>query len=142
LIKIIKGIVYRELDNLRLNNTCRTTGFVEVKSIKCIIGKYPEKLIKHWNIYDEAKKSDNDCPLIFGENQLYIVFELGHGGEDLEAFVFQTAKETYSLFLQVGCLHLFFSLFSFFLFFFHSFSFFFFSDNCYYYYFLFIFILL
>jgi serine/threonine-protein kinase haspin len=118
--KIIKGIVYRELDNLRLNDTYKTTGFVEVKSIKCIIGRYPEKLVKHWNIYDEAKTSDNDCPLIFGENQLYIVFELGHGGEDLEAFIFQTAEEAYSLFLQVSCLHLPFSLFS--LFFSHSFS--------------------
>lgn len=41
---------------------------------------------------------------MFGENQLYIALELGHGGEDLEAFVFQTAEEAYALFLQVGYL--------------------------------------
>lgn len=102
----MKENIYRELDDLKLNSTYKTNGFVEVKSINCIIGKYPEKLIELWNIYDNDKTSDNDCPSMFGENQLYIVLELGHGGEDLEAFVFQTAEEAYALFLQVGYLYL------------------------------------
>jgi len=86
---------------LRLNDTYKTNGFVEVKNISCIIGKYPKKLIELWNIYDNDKTSDNDCPSMFSENQLYIALELSHGGEDLEAFVFQTAEEAYALFLQV-----------------------------------------
>lgn len=93
--------VYRELDNLRLNTTYKTSGFVEVRSIKCIVGKYPKRLVELWNTYDDNKTSDNDCPSMFDENQLYIALELGDGGEDLEAFVFQTAEESCALFLQV-----------------------------------------
>lgn len=74
---------------------------MEVKNIKCIKGKYPERLIELWNIYDEEKHSDNDCPSMFNDEQLYIVLELGHGGQDLEAFVFNTAEEAYILFIQV-----------------------------------------
>lgn len=99
------------MDNLRLNPIYKTSGFVEVKSIKCIIGRYPKKLVDLWNDYDDNKTSDNDCPSMFGESQLYITLELSHGGEDLEAFIFQTAQETYSLFLQVSCLFLFFDNF-------------------------------
>ncbi|TGZ38628.1 putative serine/threonine-protein kinase haspin-like protein [Temnothorax longispinosus] len=95
-------MIAKELDDLKLNATYKTNGFVEVKNISCIKGKYPEKLIELWNIYDNNKTSDNDCPSMFGENQLYIALELGHGGEDLEAFVFQTAEEAYALFLQIA----------------------------------------
>lgn len=107
LTKITKEDVYRELDNLRLNDRYKTNGFVEVTNISCIIGKYPKKLLELWNIYDNEKSSDNDCPSIFDENQLYIALELSHGGEDLEAYVFQTAEETCAVFLQVGCLYFF-----------------------------------
>lgn len=103
--KILKEDIFRELDNLKLNDIYKTNGFVEVKNISCIIGKYPEKLIELWKMYDKDKTSDNDCPLMFDENQLYISLELSHGGEDLEAFVFQTAEEACALFLQVNCLY-------------------------------------
>ncbi|XP_039302391.1 uncharacterized protein LOC105201053 isoform X2 [Solenopsis invicta] len=95
-------VIAKELDNLKLNATHKTDGFVEVKNISCIIGKYPEKLIKLWNIYDNDKTSDNDCPSMFTENQLYIALELCHGGDDLEAFIFQTAEEACALFLQTA----------------------------------------
>ncbi|KYN01582.1 Putative serine/threonine-protein kinase haspin like protein, partial [Cyphomyrmex costatus] len=95
-------VIAKELDNLKLNDIYKTNGFVEVKNISCIIGKYPEKLVKLWNIYDNDKTSDNDCPSMFDENQLYIALELNHGGEDLEAFVFQTAEEACALFLQTA----------------------------------------
>ncbi|KYN31245.1 Putative serine/threonine-protein kinase haspin like protein [Trachymyrmex septentrionalis] len=95
-------VIAKELDNLKVNDTYKTNGFVEVKNISCIIGKYPEKLLELWNIYDNHKTSDNDCPSMFDENQLYIALELSHGGEDLEAFVFQTAEEACALFLQTA----------------------------------------
>lgn len=38
---------------------------------------------------------------MFGDNQLYIALELGDGGQDLEAFVFQNASEAYISFIQV-----------------------------------------
>lgn len=94
----------RELANLKSNTTYRTDGFVDVKSVNCVVGKYPKKLVELWNIYDDNKKSDNDCPSMFDENQLYITLELSHGGQDLEAFVFQTAEEACAVFLQVDAL--------------------------------------
>ncbi|XP_017883938.1 uncharacterized protein LOC108627272 [Ceratina calcarata] len=95
-------VIAMELHNLRFNAKYNTDGFVEVKNIKCIMGKYPEKLIELWNIYDEEKCSDNDCPSMFRDDQLYIVLELGHGGQDLEAFVFNTADEAHILFIQAA----------------------------------------
>lgn len=67
----------------------------------CVIGKYPEKLIDLWNKYDSEKNSENDCPSMFGVDQLYIILELAHGGQDLEAYTFQNAIESFSVFLQV-----------------------------------------
>ncbi|XP_071861051.1 haspin isoform X1 [Bombus fervidus] len=95
-------VIAIELHNLRFNTRYNTDGFVEVKDIKCIKGKYPERLIELWNIYDEEKHSDNDCPSMFNDDQLYIVLELGHGGQDLEAFVFNTAEEAHILFIQAA----------------------------------------
>ncbi|XP_015186578.1 PREDICTED: putative uncharacterized protein DDB_G0282133 [Polistes dominula] len=93
-------VIAKELHNLRFNKRHSTNGFVEVKNIKCIQGKYPEEMIDLWKYYDEKKRSENDCPSIFDEKQLYICFELGHGGENLESFVFETAEETHTLFIQ------------------------------------------
>lgn len=45
--------------------------------------------------------SDNDSPKIFKNDQLYIVLELSHGGEDLESFVFNNAQQALSVFTQV-----------------------------------------
>ncbi|KAG7197141.1 hypothetical protein KM043_007227 [Ampulex compressa] len=95
-------VIAKELHNLRFNQTYNTSGFVAVKNIKCIIGKYPEKLVELWNRYDEEKNSDNDSPAMFDENQLYITLELNHGGQDLEAYVFNTAEQAYSLFIQTA----------------------------------------
>lgn len=94
-------IIFRELHNLRFNENHNTSGFVEVKSIKCIKGKYPKEMVHLWKKYDEEKTSDNDCPSIFDEKQLYISLELGHGGQDLESFEFHTAVEAHTLFIQV-----------------------------------------
>ncbi|CAL7944658.1 unnamed protein product [Xylocopa violacea] len=95
-------VIAMELHNLRFNIKYNTDGFVEVKNIKCIKGKYPDKLVELWNIYDEEKRSDNDCPSMFHDDQLYIVLELSHGGQDLEAFVFNTAEEVHILFIQAA----------------------------------------
>ncbi|KAL2729507.1 serine/threonine-protein kinase Haspin ALK2 isoform X2 [Vespula squamosa] len=93
-------VIAKELHNLRFNKNHNTNGFVEVKSIKCIEGKYPEEMIDLWKKYDEEKTSDNDCPSIFDKKQLYISLELGHGGQDLESFEFHTAVEAHTLFIQ------------------------------------------
>ncbi|XP_078050316.1 haspin isoform X2 [Augochlora pura] len=95
-------VIAMELHNLRFNTKYNTDGFVEVKNVKCLKGRYPKKLVDLWTIYDEEKHSENDCPSMFNENQLYIILELGHGGQDLEAFVFPTAEEAYALFIQAA----------------------------------------
>lgn len=86
---------------MRLDEKYKTSGFVEVKSVKCLVGKYPKKLLQLWNKYDDEKKSENDSPSMFGDDQMYIALELGNGGQDLEAFIFQNATEAYSTFIQV-----------------------------------------
>ncbi|XP_063987618.1 uncharacterized protein LOC135167889 isoform X2 [Diachasmimorpha longicaudata] len=95
-------VIAKELHDLRTNEIHRTDGFVEVKNIRCLKGKYPEKLVNLWEAYDEEKKSDNDCPSMFKEDQLYIALELGDGGKDLEGFVFQNASEAFSSFIQTA----------------------------------------
>nr|XP_050861834.1 uncharacterized protein LOC127069144 isoform X1 [Vespula vulgaris]XP_050861835.1 uncharacterized protein LOC127069144 isoform X1 [Vespula vulgaris]XP_050861836.1 uncharacterized protein LOC127069144 isoform X1 [Vespula vulgaris]XP_050861837.1 uncharacterized protein LOC127069144 isoform X1 [Vespula vulgaris]XP_050861838.1 uncharacterized protein LOC127069144 isoform X1 [Vespula vulgaris] len=95
-------VIAKELHNLRFNENHNTSGFVEVKSIKCIEGKYPKEMVHLWKKYDEEKTSDNDCPSIFDEKQLYISLELGHGGQDLESFEFHTAVEAHTLFIQTA----------------------------------------
>ncbi|XP_043471396.1 hybrid signal transduction histidine kinase M isoform X2 [Leptopilina heterotoma] len=95
-------VIAKELHDLRFNDKYNTSSFVEVKNIKCIMGKYPTKLIEHWKTYDNEKKSENDCPSMFENDQLYISLELGNGGQDLEAFVFQNANECYSIFIQAA----------------------------------------
>ena len=48
--------------------------------------------------------SDNDSPKVFDDNQLYVILELSHGGEDVESFVFNNALQALSVFTQVlGC---------------------------------------
>ncbi|XP_043290164.1 uncharacterized protein [Venturia canescens] len=95
-------VIAKELHNLRFANKSNTNCFVEVKKIRCVKGKYPKTLIDLWKTFDEEINSENDCPSIFEENQLYIVLELGHGGEDLEAYVFQNSTEACALFIQTA----------------------------------------
>lgn len=45
--------------------------------------------------------SENDCPDIFDDDQLYIVLELANAGQDLEGFVFNNARQADSMFQQV-----------------------------------------
>ena len=47
-------------------------------------------------------ESENVSPLMFEDDQLYIVLELTHGGLDLEAFEFTNSRETLSIFKQVN----------------------------------------
>lgn len=79
----------------------RCAGFAEVRRVWCVVGEYPELLQDLWNEYDARKLSANDSPAMFSEDQLYIVLELAHGGQDLEAFHFRNAVQAAAAFRQV-----------------------------------------
>lgn len=103
-------VISQELSNLRtgINDKPAVTaqymtgGFVEVVNVHCVKGRYPQHLIDLWELYRENKDSENDHPEIFDDEQLFIVFELANGGQDLEAFEFRNALQSYSAFLQVA----------------------------------------
>ncbi|KAG5894090.1 hypothetical protein JTB14_003946 [Gonioctena quinquepunctata] len=95
-------IIATELSNLRNNNRNATSAFSEVQEIQCVQGRYPEKLLDLWELYEESHGSENDCPDIFREDQLYIVLQLANGGKDLESYLFNNASQAYTMFKQVA----------------------------------------
>ena len=97
-------VISMELSGMRKGKDFATDGFVNVKRVACIKGAYPEHLIDEWELFrdNRIEGSENDHPGVFQYDQLYIVFELGNGGKDLEAFVFNNAEEAQSIFLQVS----------------------------------------
>ncbi|GJQ69465.1 Haspin [Trypoxylus dichotomus] len=92
-----------ELSNLRANRMNTTNCFNELKKVTCVRGRYPRRLLKLWELYDEARTSENDHPQMFNQDQLYITLELANGGNDMESFVFNNAQQAYSLVTQVAC---------------------------------------
>lgn len=69
--------------------------------VHCVRGCYPEHLIDLWELYRDNYGTENDHPEIFSNDQLYIVLELANSGQDLEAFKFKSAEQSYSVFVQV-----------------------------------------
>lgn len=64
-------------------------------------GKYPEKLLDLWHLYDEEKDSENDCPDFFDDDQLYVILQFVNGGQDMENFTFNNSQQALSAFYQV-----------------------------------------
>lgn len=95
-------VIAMELSNLRNDKLFMTEGFVNVKKITCVKGAYPLHLIDLWELYRDNCGTENDHPEVFGDDQLYIVFELSNAGQDLEAFVFDNATQSYSAFIQTA----------------------------------------
>lgn len=94
-------IISQELSGLRQCDKNRTSGFVEVLNVRLVEGRYPAHLLDLWNDYDTRQGTENDCPDVFGDDQLYVVFELANCGSDLEAHVFKNAEQSFSAFKQV-----------------------------------------
>lgn len=94
-------IFFRELDKLSENEYNHTPCFTKVNKIRCAKGKYHKQLINAWEEYDRQKTSENDHPSCFTSDQLYLIIEMEHGGEELESYVFTNAKSAYYAFLQV-----------------------------------------
>lgn len=95
-------IITQELSGLRYDTENRTEGFVEVLNVRLVEGRYPSYLLTLWNAYKENHGTENESPEVFGENQLYVVFELANCGLDLEAYGFKNADQAFSAFKQVN----------------------------------------
>uniref|UniRef100_A0A182MIL2 non-specific serine/threonine protein kinase n=1 Tax=Anopheles culicifacies TaxID=139723 RepID=A0A182MIL2_9DIPT len=95
-------IISSEVSSLRQHNVqfC-TDGFVELRSVHCLVGKYPEQLVNLWNEYDNKKGTENDSPAEFPDEQLYIAFETAFGGTDLDGYRFRNAQQAFSIFAQI-----------------------------------------
>uniref|UniRef100_A0A182MXJ7 non-specific serine/threonine protein kinase n=1 Tax=Anopheles dirus TaxID=7168 RepID=A0A182MXJ7_9DIPT len=95
-------IISSQLSNLRQRNVqfC-TDAFVELRSVSCIVGRYPPRLVELWDEYNSKHGSENDSPIDFPNEQLYIVFETAFGGSDLDGFRFRNALQAFSVFAQV-----------------------------------------
>ncbi|CAG9765312.1 unnamed protein product [Ceutorhynchus assimilis] len=95
-------IIATELSHLRTNPINQTSAFIEVQSIKCVQGCYPEELLDLWDLFKETRGSINDSPEIFKEDQLYAVLETSYGGCDMESFAFENASQAFSMCLQIA----------------------------------------
>ncbi|EEB17107.1 conserved hypothetical protein [Pediculus humanus corporis] len=89
--------------NLRRGQDNQSFGFSKMLKCWLVIGKYPEFLINLWNDFDaQGEGSENDSPEMFTEDQLFIVLELENGGRSLEAFTFNSAEQSFSIFVQTA----------------------------------------
>lgn len=95
-----------ELSDLRNGLDFSTSGFVEVKCIRCVRGRYPDHLIRHWEEYAKKKISENDHPKMFPDDQIFIVIELANAGVDMEAFKFVNSMQALSAFKQASVFHI------------------------------------
>lgn len=95
-------IISQELSGLRCGKTNLSSGFVKVLNVRLVEGRYPNHLLKLWNDYCICDQTENDCPDVFGDDQLYVVFELANCGLDLEAYIFKNAQQSFSAFKQVN----------------------------------------
>ncbi|XP_036054114.1 serine/threonine-protein kinase haspin [Onychomys torridus] len=77
-------IISKELSLLSDEVHNRTEGFIGLNSVHCVQGPYPPLLLKAWDHYNSTKKSANDRPDFFQEDQLFIILEFEFGGTDLE----------------------------------------------------------
>lgn len=95
-------IISQELSALRHTERNCSSGFVKVLNVRLVEGRYPANLLDLWNDFDTRQNSENDSPEVFGDDQLYVVFELANCGVDLEAHSFKNAEQSFSVFKQVS----------------------------------------
>ena len=78
-----------------------TEGFIDTLSVSVCRGPYAPQLLEAWTEYDEKKKSENENPAGFDDDQLYVVFACADGGVDLEHVHLNSAAEARSTLMQI-----------------------------------------
>ncbi|XP_070134764.1 serine/threonine-protein kinase haspin homolog isoform X2 [Drosophila bipectinata] len=94
-------IISKKMHSLRHGKNNITNGFANLNKVKLVRGKYPQHLIMVWKLYDDEKKSENDHPQIFRDDQLFLVLEMKYAGIDLSNYIFTNAEQSYNALLQV-----------------------------------------
>uniref|UniRef100_A0AAY5K8T0 Serine/threonine-protein kinase haspin n=1 Tax=Esox lucius TaxID=8010 RepID=A0AAY5K8T0_ESOLU len=77
-------IISKELSSLKAKTHNQTTGFIGLKDLHCVQGRYPPDLLKAWDCFNTLRGSENDRPDFFSEDQLFLILEFEFGGSDLE----------------------------------------------------------
>ncbi|KAL4232233.1 Serine/threonine-protein kinase haspin [Mactra antiquata] len=95
-------VIAKELSDLRYNKAYETSNFCKVNSVSCVKGRYPDSLIKQWDLFYKSKGSENDRPDVFPDKQLYIMFEFADCGTELEAYQFESIHQAKSVITQVA----------------------------------------
>lgn len=89
------------LRNFSAPNACST--FIDTKGVYLCKGAYDSHLINAWEDWDAENGSENEHPMVFPGQQLYVVYVFEDGGKDLERFVIASFEEARSLLHQVVC---------------------------------------
>ncbi|RWS06498.1 serine/threonine-protein kinase haspin-like protein [Dinothrombium tinctorium] len=88
---------------LRKGSKNRAFNFINLLHASCVKGRFPPILIEKWHNYAKEVGSENENPIKYNSNQLYVVMFLAKGGQDLESYQFHSAIEALSVFLQIAC---------------------------------------
>lgn len=66
-----------------------------------LCSRYPDRLVTLWEEFAKTKKSYNDHPRMFEEDQIFIILELKNGGNDSGDIKYRSPNQTYAMILQV-----------------------------------------
>ncbi|XP_033151821.1 putative serine/threonine-protein kinase haspin homolog isoform X1 [Drosophila mauritiana] len=94
-------IITNKMCSLRTSKTNSTNGFVSIRKVSLVKGRYPPHFINLWEKYDNEKGSENDHPELFGDNQLFAVLELKFAGSDMANFKFLNSEQSYYALKQI-----------------------------------------
>ncbi|CAM6020973.1 unnamed protein product [Sphagnum balticum] len=96
-------LLHNTLNKLRGDPTSfnMCTNFIHTKATRICQGTYDSDLVHAWEDYDATRTSENEHPMLFPDKQLYVVFVLADGGQDLESFVLADFDEARSVLFQV-----------------------------------------
>lgn len=79
----------------------QTTGFVEAYGVGVCRGKYSRSFTSAWKAWDAKHGSENDPPHKLPVSQLFVVFIVADGGNDLEHGTIASFDQARSMLLQV-----------------------------------------
>lgn len=80
---------------LSRNKVDHTPCFTQLKKVRCVQGKFPEKLTIAWEKYEKETGVKQDHPSVFEPSQTFVIIEMEHGGDHLGSYVFVDAKAAF-----------------------------------------------